>query len=336
MKQKILLLTILGTLLPFLAFAETDTFYSTSGDGHIRQNKATWIETHDDTIGESVGYAGTENTISSVDNYGAVVIIRGFLPFDTSSIPDNATITSATLYLYTTYIGDHDNDGNDFIGIIKTTQANAYSLILEDYDQLGTIEGSGRLDLGNMILNSYNSYNLNSTGLSWIDKGGITNLGIREGHDILDDPIAVGVGANEINVRLSEYSGTDYDPKLVIEYTIPAPACGNNTIELGEVCDGTDLGGETCITKGFDSGTLACAGNCLSFDTTECSYNIPPALPIIPMDLDFPLNAMAYVGQLFTDLWAYLLILLGLPLGFWIIKSILAIAKKKKALEKFN
>ena len=36
-----------------------------------------------------------------------------------------------------------------------------------------------------------------------------------------------------------------------------------------EVCDGTDLDDEDCESQGFDSGTLACAGNC-TFDTTGC------------------------------------------------------------------
>ena len=48
------------------------------------------------------------------------------------------------------------------------------------------------------------------------------------------------------------------------------PVCGNNTIELGEVCDGTDLGGESCVSQGFDNGVLACLSTCQDFDTTLC------------------------------------------------------------------
>jgi hypothetical protein len=46
--------------------------------------------------------------------------------------------------------------------------------------------------------------------------------------------------------------------------------CGNNTIECSEVCDGSDLGGESCQTQGFDDGTLACASGCGGFDTSGC------------------------------------------------------------------
>jgi cysteine-rich repeat protein len=49
------------------------------------------------------------------------------------------------------------------------------------------------------------------------------------------------------------------------------PRCGDDEInQANEECDGDDLGGESCSTQGFDTGTLACAGNC-SFDTSACA-----------------------------------------------------------------
>ena len=65
---------------------------------------------------------------------------------------------------------------------------------------------------------------------------------------------------------------------------IPAgPVCGNGIIEGSEVCEcgldstcGTaddDLNGETCITKGFDSGILTCSLGCLNFDTGACELD---------------------------------------------------------------
>ncbi|MFH2006358.1 MAG: lamin tail domain-containing protein [bacterium] len=51
----------------------------------------------------------------------------------------------------------------------------------------------------------------------------------------------------------------------------PALTCGNAQLDGTEVCDGTELDGETCISQGFYSGSLACASNCGSFVTTGCS-----------------------------------------------------------------
>lgn len=50
------------------------------------------------------------------------------------------------------------------------------------------------------------------------------------------------------------------------------PICGDNLRNQPfEVCDGTDLAAETCESLGFASGTLACAGDCLSFDVGACN-----------------------------------------------------------------
>jgi hypothetical protein len=48
--------------------------------------------------------------------------------------------------------------------------------------------------------------------------------------------------------------------------------CGNNVIEAPEVCDGTALGGQTCVDHGFDGGVLACTNTCEAFDTSGCVH----------------------------------------------------------------
>lgn len=50
----------------------------------------------------------------------------------------------------------------------------------------------------------------------------------------------------------------------------PPPKCGNNKIEKGEDCDGTDLGGKTCLDFGYkDKDRLYCDSEC-HFDTDQC------------------------------------------------------------------
>ena len=51
---------------------------------------------------------------------------------------------------------------------------------------------------------------------------------------------------------------------------IVCPGCGNDVIEGMEVCDGSDLALEDCVSQGFEAGTLACAADCSAFDTTAC------------------------------------------------------------------
>lgn len=48
--------------------------------------------------------------------------------------------------------------------------------------------------------------------------------------------------------------------------------CGNGVIDDGEVCDGTNLTGETCESQGhYEPGVLRCSSDCLSFDTGLCA-----------------------------------------------------------------
>lgn len=49
-----------------------------------------------------------------------------------------------------------------------------------------------------------------------------------------------------------------------------ALACGNGVADPGEDCDIGDLGTGTCVTEGFDGGTLACSAGCV-YDTSGCT-----------------------------------------------------------------
>lgn len=45
--------------------------------------------------------------------------------------------------------------------------------------------------------------------------------------------------------------------------------CPNGTIDEGEECDGDDLNGASCVTRGFPGGDLACTDSC-TFDDSAC------------------------------------------------------------------
>ncbi|MHC4443470.1 MAG: LamG-like jellyroll fold domain-containing protein, partial [Planctomycetota bacterium] len=51
------------------------------------------------------------------------------------------------------------------------------------------------------------------------------------------------------------------------------PVCGNGVVEGTEVCDGSDLAGETCTSQmgSVYTGTLACNPGCDGFDTSGCT-----------------------------------------------------------------
>jgi hypothetical protein len=51
--------------------------------------------------------------------------------------------------------------------------------------------------------------------------------------------------------------------------------CGNGKIEGGEACEGSDFGGQTCLSQGFSAGQLACAACQIS--TAGCCKNECPS-----------------------------------------------------------
>lgn len=53
-----------------------------------------------------------------------------------------------------------------------------------------------------------------------------------------------------------------------------APTCGNGALDANETCDGGNLGGQTCVTLGYDGGVLACNQASCIFDTSACTIQM--------------------------------------------------------------
>jgi len=63
---------------------------------------------------------------------------------------------------------------------------------------------------------------------------------------------------------------TGNENALTCESDCPAD-CGDGFVTHTELCDGSNLDGLSCIDLEFDGGTLACSGDCMSFDTSSCT-----------------------------------------------------------------
>lgn len=55
-----------------------------------------------------------------------------------------------------------------------------------------------------------------------------------------------------------------------IGVSVKISVCGNGIQEGGEQCDGSDLAGQSCVTKGFTGGVLSCTPACI-FNTSGCT-----------------------------------------------------------------
>jgi RHS repeat-associated protein len=205
----------------------TVSFYPTAGDGYIYHDNANWDTVHDAATGTSASYTGTNFYVgTSMATATSYRIRRTFIPFDTSSLPDGATITDAKLKIYPTSKANNDNDGDDWLTVVQATQPSLTSLTTADFDLAGSIntptEGidtTERKDITNIATGAYLTFNLNAIGRSWINTTGPTKLGIREGHDVIDSPFTGTSGQNNhIIVNSSEATGTTTDPVLEVTY----------------------------------------------------------------------------------------------------------------------
>ncbi|MFA6172021.1 MAG: RHS repeat-associated core domain-containing protein [Patescibacteria group bacterium] len=210
----------------------TATFYAVPGDGQVSAGFQTmdWNQVHNSTYGTALDYTGTfsraESNKSRIGN-DEFRIYRGFMAFDTSSLPEDAVITSASLKLYVFDKDSADNDGNDFISAVSANQDSTSSLNADDYDQCGSThtpaELSSRIDISSGItLDQYNSLSFNATGTSLINKSGWTKLGVREGHDIIDEAYAGPIlSGNYILWNSVENASTSTRPYLEVSYNYP-------------------------------------------------------------------------------------------------------------------
>jgi hypothetical protein len=91
-----------------------------------------------------------------------------------------------------------------------------------------------------------------------------------DGPEVCDGGNLGGYGCGD----LGYVSGTLACSDTCLEFDpagcMAAPSCGDGTIDVGEQCEGADLGGQTCEGLGFTGGTLACTGGC-GYDTSGCT-----------------------------------------------------------------
>ena len=192
---------------------DTATFYSTASDGYIYSGLQTSYATAHDA---ETGYVDDTNFVVKIGQDwmpgSQYDISRAFLFFDTSSLGASATITSATLSVY----GELDNSFDDFNIVVQNGQPTYPHEPLQagDYYYAHYSGNGGQFNTASFTCSGYNDIQLNSDGISWINKTGTTKLCLRSDRDI-----------NSITPSTKEYvevyayeQGEGYRPKLTITY----------------------------------------------------------------------------------------------------------------------
>jgi len=230
----LLILLMLGSFLPLvlietaqasrgqtaeISLLNTSSFVSTASDGYIYQEDRTYQGARDAASGD-FSY-GTDlqlivgRKIAPNNNY---LVYRTFLYFDTSSLPDDATIASATLSLYLAYTL---NTATWDIVVQNGQPTYPHDpLVLADFNQTYYNGDGGRIAALD-IVEGYNDITLNKNAQNnWIRKDNITKLALRSSKDI--DNQSPSSGEWEIRFHSFERS-SGYPPTLTVLLTPPPP-----------------------------------------------------------------------------------------------------------------
>jgi len=186
-------------------------FYSLKGDGFAYFGNPKWTVAHNGKVGFSSPFQGGKIwgpyslEVRRSNNY---MIGRTFLPFDTSGLPDNATIDSVSLNFYVYQKTIEDNDSQAYIAVVPTSQASPFELTKEDYSRCEASNIFYKKPLKE-ISGSLQQWELDGNINNYISKTGITLLGLREGHDIENRAIDKDK-KNQLVIRSSESSQKPY------------------------------------------------------------------------------------------------------------------------------
>ena len=166
----------------------------------------------------------TTYTIAGVrsSTYPAFSISRGIFLFDTSAIGTDE-INSATFSFFCPTNGKSMSGLEPSFGVhlVSSNPASNTAIVNSDYDynDFGITDLASSISYSDVVTNSYNNFELNSTGLSLVDSGGITKLGTRHRYD-KDDYDPGSTRHSNINSYFADNSGTSNDPKLVVTHIV--------------------------------------------------------------------------------------------------------------------
>jgi hypothetical protein len=201
------------------ALADEATFYTTASDGYlIGFNNSSYSAAHD-----AANAFSWDSDIANRLDIGQFItpsgynIIRSALFFDTSSLPDTAVITAATLSLY----GYLDASQTDFdITVVDGSLLND-PIVAGDYGYLlNQTTSGGVFNTSGFSTSGYNDIPLNATGMGWISKTGMTQFGLRSSRDITAN------GTLPFGEWVAVYSyeqGVGYRPQLNVSYDTAPP-----------------------------------------------------------------------------------------------------------------
>lgn len=197
-----------------------DTFTSNTGEGRSYAQSTVWATVRANTVGLAADAFIVVQSDLDAGNYN---INRSFFPIDTSSLPNDANVTSATFKAYrddaVTAFGNVDSTS---LHIVTQTQASNTALVAEDYDQV-SFTSKGSITFASTSNNAYTS-DITITDLTIISLTGHTKIALITGRDQADS------APTGINTIAFQGRGGANPPTLTVTYSLGGGAVGYKSL----------------------------------------------------------------------------------------------------------
>lgn len=194
----------------------TEVYVTSASDGYT-DGQGTVYATVQAAATATVTNTSTTMRIGNLLSGSTYIIRRSYVYFDTSAIPDSASITSTNVSLY----GSSDWTTTDFSILIQ----NGMPTYPHDPLAIGDYNKTNYTGIGNTGFNTsgwstsgWNNISLNTTGISWINLTGVTKFILRSHRDINAEPPPVSASDHQIAFYSYE-QGVGYRPYLEVVYS---------------------------------------------------------------------------------------------------------------------
>lgn len=201
---------------------EIDPTLDTEGsgsDGSVYAVNATYATAHNAASGTARAAADTTWYVQNT-KYTNYYIERAWLYFDTSSLGATATVTNVVLKLWENGTGQEKNAGQNTLHVVEGVQADPY--VTTTYgDHLSKTTSGGSCTWAARGVGAYSQITFNATGEGWINLTGTTLLCMRVDGDINSN---TPTDFNQWWIDSQNHGTASHRPRLVVDYTLPAPA----------------------------------------------------------------------------------------------------------------
>ena len=177
--------------------------------------------------------------------------------------------------------------------ILKDSSGNTYS-----YIDTSTVLDHKPLEVKDYILEADNIPGLdNFSSIVYIEiSRGITTSSVNIVYSSIADSYGYDTqtGKGNFNEKIQGAVNLSVNSSIITPpINPPSPRCGNNIVEPGEACDGSNVNGLTCssVAAGFKSGTLSCNADCKSYNVNNCvAGNVINAASCSQVDVQNAIN----------------------------------------------